>query len=154
MSILFIVTLFSCDNKNSLKEKELELKEKELNIREKELAQKQEEKKKNISSPEQKKTIQQTQPENKKTRKLRYLYFANGGLVGYFDDGTISGCPRCDFASQNVKALYTIKPHMKYTIEKGYLLVDGSQREYPKGNPSVGEGWAMIDYKWQITVPD
>lgn len=79
-------------------------------------------------------------------RKLRYLFYANGGLRGYFDDGTITACPRCDLLKDNVNDLYSEKPFETYTVEDGFLLIDGEAKEYP----DTAQDWAMIDYKWII----
>lgn len=102
-------------------------------------------------------TEQQTpfsQTENKKKRKLRYLFYANGGLIGYFDDGTVATCPRCDLINENIKSLYSIKPFKKYTVgEDGSLLMDGNIREYPTiENENGNREWAMIDYKWIVDL--
>ena len=85
-------------------------------------------------------------------RKLRYLFYANGGLVGYFSDGTVAGCPRCELLEENVKALYTEKPFKNYTVEHdGLLLVNGKERVVPKEKEENGNReWAMIDYKWIV----
>ncbi len=47
-------------------------------------------------------------------RKLQYLYHSNSGLIGYFSDGTVSGCPRCDLSSENMSYLLSAKPHSSY----------------------------------------
>lgn len=90
--------------------------------------------------------------QKKQERKLRYLAYSNGGLVGYFDDGTVAGCPRCDLLKENVEALYTTKPFDTYTLEK-----DGHLKRAEGDNllPQAGKGdspytWAMIDYKWIV----
>lgn len=85
-------------------------------------------------------------------KRLRYLYYANGGLVGYFDDGTIVGCPKCDLIDENISVLYTMKPIRKYIVNKdGALLVGEKEIEYPrKHNEDNINEWAMIDYKWII----
>lgn len=139
---LVCVAFYGCDN--SLKEKELALKERELNLREKELELKlKEENKTNATS---KKVAK------KETRRLRYLYFANGGLVGYFNDGTIAGCPRCDLAKVNIEYLYSAESHAKYTIKNGCLLIDDEREECPKMPTNTSDGWAMIDYNWNVRV--
>jgi hypothetical protein len=80
------------------------------------------------------------------SKKLRYLFYANGGLLGYFDDGSITACGRCDLSKESIKALYLEKPFKTYTVENGFLLIDGKGKEYP----DTAENWAMIDYKWFI----
>jgi len=88
----------------------------------------------------------------KEGRKLRYLFFANGGLVGYFDDGSVVGCPRCDLLDVNIESLYEEKPFSTYTVNPdGTLFIDRAEVEYPReaGEDEMPE-WAMIDYKWII----
>lgn len=92
--------------------------------------------------------------ESSTNKKLRYLFYANGGLRGYFDDGSITGCPKCDLIKDNVKSLYTAEPFETYTVEDGFLLIDGKEREYPNNNTDNGDEWAMIDYEWIIDIPD
>ena len=139
---LSILLLASCDS-NSTKEEELSLKKDNS---------KQQESKPVVTSKEEKSAIVENN-QIEKRRKLRYLYFSNGGLIGYFDDGTVSACPRCDLIKENVKALYNEKPFKTYTIENDFLLIDGNEREYPKQDEgNVTEGWAMIDYKWVVDL--
>lgn len=87
-------------------------------------------------------------------RKLRYLFYANGGLVGYFDDGTVAACPRCDLLKENIRALHAAMPFKKYTVEKdGSLLVGKSEHQFPKEKDDNGnKEWAMIDYKWLVNL--
>ena len=85
-------------------------------------------------------------------KKLRYLFYANGGLIGYFDDGTIVGCPSCDLIDENVKMLYSMKPTGKYSVNQdGSLLVGEKEMEYPQKQQEANlTEWAMIDYKWIV----
>lgn len=90
----------------------------------------------------------------KSKRELRYLYFANGGIVGYFDDGTVTGCPRCDFCRSNIIAMFDEKPYGTYTVQPdGSLLIDGHNKEFPEYDETMPDGWALIDYKWYIKPP-
>lgn len=83
----------------------------------------------------------------KEGRKIRYLFMANGGIIAYFDDGTVVGCPRCEL---DVEALYNLKPHSTYIVEEdGILLVGGQRREIPFiARKGEWQDWIMIDYKW------
>ncbi len=95
-----------------------------------------------------------SEQQKKQERKLRYLASANGGLVGYFSDGTVTGCPRCDLLKENVDALYSGKPFDTYTVEKDGHLKTGSGEDLlpqtDKGNSPYT--WAMIDYKWTVKL--
>jgi ferredoxin len=130
-----------------LKEKELELKEREINLKEKQAQQ----------QPSKRSTTDQNPMPQKKAsvsnkKELRYLYYANGGVVVYFDDGTIVGCPRCDFCRTTILAMFNDKPHSTYAVQgDGSLLINNSAREFP--NHSKDPGWALIAYKWLEKVP-
>lgn len=90
---------------------------------------------------------------NKIKKKLRYLYYSNGGIRGYFDDGTVVGCPRCDLIESNVLNLYNEKPIGKYKVlDDGSLFVNNSEQEFPNYNED--NGWALIDYKWHEKPQD
>ena len=60
--------------------------------------------------------------ETKKNRQLQSLYFANGGLIGYFDDGTIVGCPRCDLLDENIDLMKSREPHSRFKIIDKVLI--------------------------------
>jgi len=149
-SIVIILSIFfiSCSNNtDSIKEKELELKAKELELKEREINAKE----KSVSETNNSYNKVNKPSSKKSKRELRYLYFSNGGIIGYFDDGTIAGCPRCDFMKSNIINMFEKKPHGKYTVEAdGSLLINGSERETPIYNSNDFEGWALIDYKWYI----
>ena len=168
LTFVLAVTLLGCNNNNEkqqeliLKTKELQLKEKEIELREKRLATE-----KADTTPVglgQQATDNATpipaavtkNSHKSKNRKLRYLYYSNGGLRAYFNDGSIIDCSRCNLTKENIQFLQndTVeKPIQSYTIEKdGSLLVDGWKHEYPVVNKEEKyEGWAMINYKWFVT---
>jgi hypothetical protein len=81
-------------------------------------------------------------------RKVRYLYYSNGGFVAYFNDGTSIGCPRCDYQFMDPNDLKADENSSTYIVEAdGSLLVDGKTLIVPKNNADdIGEGWAIIDY--------
>lgn len=45
----------------------------------------------------------QSKISEEKERKLRYLFYANGGVLGYFDDGTVVPCARCEFTNGHLE---------------------------------------------------
>lgn len=79
----------------------------------------------------------------KKQKELVYLYRANGGMIGYFSDGTVVGCPKCDFCRSNILAMFKEKPMRKWDLKTPTDFVP-----YEKDN-----GWVLINYKWQEKVP-
>jgi len=153
IALLVIIVLsfpFSgCSNENAAtKTKELELKEKELQLRERELSFKEQQ---SLSTSQQPQIQEQ---KSKRSRELRYLFFANGGIVGYFDDGTITGCPRCDFCKSNILGMFNKEPHGTYIVQTdGSLLINGTDKEVPTYSNADVDGWALIDYKWFIKPP-
>lgn len=138
-SILILATLTSCLNNGENKAKELELKQKELELKEREISLKE----KTLSS-QTKETNQQAEQSTKKTKKeLVYLYTSNVGMVGYFSDGSVVSCPRCDFCKSNIMAMFKEKPMGSWDLVKPDDFVS-----YEEDN-----GWVLIDYKWNEKVP-
>jgi len=76
---------------------------------------------------------------------LQFLYFANGGLIGYFDDGTIVGCPRCDLMDKNIEAIKTREPHLKFKMENGFLISE--QGDSISINSMRNNKWAIVNYE-------
>ena len=64
-------------------------------------------------------------------------------MLGYFSDGTVVGCPKCDFAKSNVIGMYNQEPIRRWNLKK------------PDGFTSYKEdkGWVLINYKWKVKVP-
>ncbi|GEM_PF-1424888 len=125
-----------------LKQKELELKEREISLREQETN----ETRKNSTQADK----QSATGGNK--RELRYFYYANGGLRGFFNDGTIVGCARCEFCRSNILQMFNDTPIGTYEVQSdGSLLVNKSEREFP--DYQSDKGWVLIDYKWNEKVP-
>lgn len=147
--VLPLLCISCSDEKHANSKKELELKERELQLQERELDQKEKE----VAATFEQKAVQSA-ASPKRSKELRYLFFANGGIIGYFDDGTVAGCPRCDFCRSNIIPMFDKAPHATYTVEAdGSLLIDGKDRETPVFNAADGDGWALIDYKWHIKPP-
>jgi hypothetical protein len=76
-------------------------------------------------------------------RKLAYLYVANGGLIGYFNDGTVVGCPTCDLCRNNISSLYKMKVIKHWNLHKPDHFTS-----YHQDN-----GWVLVNYKWHAKVP-
>lgn len=91
----------------------------------------------------QNKTKSKSTTHQKQQKKLVYLYTANGGMVGYYDDGTVVGCPRCDFCRSNILAMLKVKPMGKWDLKKPDDFIS-----YEEDN-----GWVLINYKWKEKVP-
>lgn len=117
--------------------KELELKEKELELKEKELELKQKE----LALEKQKSTSEE---KTKKERRLIHLFVSNGGMIGYYDDGTAVGCPRCDFLQENLNFMFNQKPTEKWDVNNPEALkVDTNE-----------DDWALFNYEWKKDRPE
>lgn len=136
-NIIFIIILItfnlSCNFNQETNQKELELKQKELDLKERELNLL-ENKNENTEKLSKKKIIK---------KELVYLYTANGGMVGYFNDGSVVGCPRCDFCKSNILAMHNKESSETWNLKKPNDFVS-----YEEDN-----GWVLINYKWQEKVP-
>lgn len=89
----------------------------------------------------------------KQPKKLRYLFFANGGITGYYNNNTYTGCPRCDFCKSNILNMYSAAVAGTYVIQHdGSLLLNNGNMERPTTESNTGS-WALINYKWHIKPP-
>lgn len=84
---------------------------------------------------------------NVQAKKLRYLFASNGGLIGFFSDGSVTSCPRCDLTKRNVNSLSKKKPYAKYTVKKDHLLVNGERMDFYIEGTEVSPDWVIMDYK-------
>ncbi|MFV0305941.1 MAG: hypothetical protein ACK5IC_10730 [Moheibacter sp.] len=91
-------------------------------------------------------TNQETQERN-----LRFLFYANGGLIGYFNDGTITGCPRCDLMTENITVLYNKEPYSNFKVENGFLISELNDSILI--HSMTKREWAIIEYENQIDNP-
>ena len=94
---------------------------------------------------------------SQQAHKLQYLYYSNGGLIGFFDDGTVAGCPRCELLPENVDYLLTADPYTTYLKIDGCLIINASESfcpEYPDPTCSdcKPDVWAVIDFKWLVNI--
>jgi len=84
-----------------------------------------------------------------KKRRIRYLYYSNGGMIAYFNDGSISSCDKCDATTENVRSLYTKNPWKnRYIVQQdGSLYINSYSTRFPVNEPDmIAEGWAIINY--------
>lgn len=83
----------------------------------------------------------------KTERKLQYLFDTNGGLIGFYSDGTTASCPRCDLIKENIETMSKQEPQGKYKITPYYIITNGEQLDfYIDGK--IARDWAMINYRW------
>lgn len=87
-------------------------------------------------------------------RRLSYLFFSNGGLVGYLNDGTVVGCPICDPNAGNAEAMLKNPAMGTYRLQgDGGLKVDGRETVYPKITKEWNE-WIIFktEAQWEAFV--
>ena len=91
------------------------------------------------------KSIKKSTSKNIKQKKeLVYLYAGNGGMVGYFSDGSVVGCPKCDFCKSSILAMFKEKPRSgKWNLKKPDDFVSYEE----------DKGWVLVNYKWKEKVP-
>ncbi len=87
-------------------------------------------------------------------KKLLFVYSISGaGLMGYFNDSSISVCPGCDPCTQNFETLYTIESMGKYSMGNDCLITHIGDRVDTvayKRNGKVIPDWIMVDGNWLI----
>ncbi len=148
---LFLFSFWNCNLEQNSKQKELELKEKELELIERELKLKESKSFVDSQYIENSKSINRKKGKEN-SKELRYLYVSNAGLVGYFDNGSVVSCPKCDFCRTNILTMFNELPTGIYEINNdGSLQINHSEREYPNFNED--KGWVLINYKWNEKVP-
>ncbi len=80
-------------------------------------------------------------------RKLQYVRASNAGILGYFNDGTYVGCPKCDFIEQNMEVIYEGKSIGTWDSRKNPDSFDEDQN-----NSDLKSDWVMVNYEW-VTRP-
>jgi hypothetical protein len=69
------------------------------------------------------------------------LFTANGGMLGYFNDGTVVGCPRCDFCESNILSMYKEKSVRRWDLTQ------------PEDYDPNDKSWVLVNYEWKEKVP-
>lgn len=64
--------------------------------------------------------------------QLKYTYISNGGIIGFYSDGAVRGCARCDPEESNIKQMGMDEPYATYTIETDGLIFIRSNGESDK----------------------
>jgi hypothetical protein len=77
--------------------------------------------------------------ESKQKKELVYLYTSNGGMIGYYSDGSVVGCRGCDFIKSNLLEMLKEKPMEKWNLKKPNDFIS-----YEEDN-----GWVLINYVWK-----
>ena len=54
-------------------------------------------------------------------RKLRYLYYHEDMMIGFFDDGSVSYCDKCIFNKSDILKLLSKKPQGIYSFDQGVI---------------------------------
>lgn len=83
---------------------------------------------------------------------ILHLFYSNGGLLAFYNDGTVKGCPQCDLNESNIELLKSKEPFATYTSDEKAVYVQyegGSKSEmqfYVDGK--ISEDWAVKDGEW------
>lgn len=99
-----------------------------------------------------KKNEVQNLPKDTSSRQLTHVFYSNGGLLAFYNDGTVTGCPQCDLSKSNIELLKSKEPFATYTSDEKTVYVqyeDGSKSEmkfYVDGK--ISQDWAAKDGKW------
>lgn len=84
--------------------------------------------------------------------QLLHVFYSNGGLLAFYNDGTVTGCPKCDLNESNIELLKSKEPFATYTCDDKAIYVlyeDGSKNEMQfYVNGEISEDWAIKDGKW------
>ena len=106
---------------------------------------------KNYNSSTQKKDIVLEKYNREITKRIQFLWCSNGGYNAYFDDGTLSGCARCDCPEGDYLtvpdldfAKYKILPNGNLEDEKGYITTPIKPKQ------DAFERWVIINFIRQL----
>ncbi|EAA7604747.1 hypothetical protein ACY12_003384 [Salmonella enterica subsp. enterica serovar Portland] len=84
------------------------------------------------------------------TAKLQYLFVANGGLVGLYEDGNVRGCAQCDPMKENLLTMSTESPLSHWKRNADVITItdaEGSSDLQLYDNGKITEDWWIFDYK-------
>jgi hypothetical protein len=84
-------------------------------------------------------------------RQLRYLYSNNGGLLGYYNDGTVTGLPKHDLTPNNILYMDSVVPFEKYSVNKDGSILCRGVIENPNA-PGAKVNWPLINNKWNVLI--
>lgn len=98
-----------------------------------------------------KNTIQNTTV-NINNHILIHMFYSNGGILAFYTDGTVAGCPQCDLDRNNIELLKLKESFATYTADDKTVWIqynNGDKSEmkfYVEGE--ISDDWAMKDGKW------
>ena len=98
-----------------------------------------------------KKEIQNTTADSN-NRKLVHIFYSNGGILAFYNDGTVTGCPQCDLDENNIELLKSKESFATYTADDKSIWIkykngDESEMKF-YGEGEISDDWAMKDGKW------
>ena len=80
--------------------------------------------------------------------ELKYLFWSNGGTIGFYSDMVVRGCARCDPDEENVKRINYGDPYATYSVADDGLMVHSSSGEHYKmefKSKSSFPEWLKVD---------
>ncbi|MBY7305843.1 hypothetical protein HV284_10515 [Escherichia marmotae] len=84
------------------------------------------------------------------TAKLQYLFVANGGLVGFYEDGNVRGCVQCEPMKENLLTMSTESPISHWKRNADVITTtdaEGSSDLQLYDNGKITDDWWIFDYK-------
>jgi len=84
--------------------------------------------------------------------KLIHIFYSNGGILAFYNDGTVTGCPQCDLDENNIELLKSKESFATYTVNDKSIWIkykNGDKSEmkfYVEGE--ISDDWAMKDGEW------
>lgn len=86
--------------------------------------------------------------------KLQYLYASNAGMMGFYSDGSVRSCGRCEFDKSNVSKMATQKSSAKYKVVNNVIVFNSKsgKQEFPfyvdEDAKEMDTDWMMFNFKW------
>lgn len=77
--------------------------------------------------------------------ELRYLYSSNGGLMGFYDDGKVRNCPKCDPIATNIAKMQTEQPFSSWYATDKALIWNNSDEVPLYDDEGISPEWRVFD---------
>ena len=86
-------------------------------------------------------------------KKIRYLLYNEVGLLAFYNDFSIAGCPKCELNRLNIKNMKNMEVLGFYDIQSDGKLKAGTTTFNPVEIEDNGDKrWAVIDYFWYVEL--
>ena len=91
-----------------------------------------------------------------KENKIRFLWFSNGGLIGYYENGDVKICTKCDPIKSNILRLNNSEKFdtYTYTYKDSCILTSKEINCINFSTLDKNPFWLIVDYKWTSNLID